>query len=51
MKLKKGMRALSVLLVSMGGVSASNPGIWAQFNFNVEQDNCILASMNIVRSG
>ncbi|KAF1073214.1 hypothetical protein MKMG_02235 [Methanogenium sp. MK-MG] len=48
MKLKKGMRALSVLLVSMGGVSASNPGIWHQFDSNAAQDKSIPASMNIV---
>jgi hypothetical protein len=51
MKMKKGMRALSVLLVSIGGVPASNPGIWHQFDFNAEQDNCIMASKNIVRGG
>ncbi len=52
MKTKIRMWALSVLLVSMGGcVSASNPGIWHLFDFNAEQENCILASKNIVRGG
>ena len=51
MKMKNGMRALSVLLVSTVMVPVRNPGIWHLFDPNAAQDNWIIASKNIVRGG
>ncbi len=54
MKLKKGMRALSVLmallLVSTVMVPSRNPGMWHQFDPNAAQDKRIMTSKNINRS-
>jgi len=54
MKLKKGMRPLSVLmavlLVSTVMLPARNPGMWHQFDPNAAQDKRVMTSKNINRS-